>query len=39
MKKEIIFTLNSPYRDDMRILGHKFGKGEKTACIIDAINL
>lgn len=37
MKKEILYTLKSPYRDDMRITGYKFGKGEKTACIIGAI--
>lgn len=37
MKKDILYTLKSPYRDDMRITGYKFGKGEKTACIIGAI--
>ncbi|CAI3194245.1 M14 family metallopeptidase [Clostridium neonatale] len=37
MKKEVIYTLKSPYRDDMRITGYSFGKGEKTACIVGAI--
>lgn len=37
MRKEIIYSLKSPYRDDMRVTGYKFGKGEKTACIVGAI--
>ena len=37
MKKEVIYTLKSPYRDDMRITGYSFGKGEKTACIVGAL--
>lgn len=38
MKKEIIYTLKSPYRDDLRITGYKFGKGpRKAACIVGAI--
>ena len=37
MKKEILFTLKSPHRDDMRITGYKFGKGDKAACIVGAI--
>lgn len=37
MRKEIIYSLESPYRDDMRVTGYKFGKGEKTACIVGAI--
>lgn len=37
MRKEIIYSLKSPYRDDMRVTGYKFGKVEKTACIVGAI--
>ncbi len=37
MNKEVIYTLKSPYRDDMRISGYKFGSGAKTACIVGAI--
>lgn len=36
MKKEIIFELASPYRDDFRIRGYHFGKGEKAVCIVGA---
>lgn len=31
MIKEIIYTLKSPHRDDMRITGYKFGKGGKVS--------
>ncbi|WP_294373884.1 M14 family metallopeptidase [uncultured Clostridium sp.] len=37
MKKEVIFQLNSLYRDDFRVTGYKFGKGHKTACIVGAM--
>ena len=37
MQKEILFTLKSPYRDDLRIQGYRFGKGEKAACIVGAL--
>lgn len=37
MKKEIIYSLKSLYRDELRITGYKFGKGSKSACIIGAI--
>lgn len=36
MKKEILFELASPYRDDFRIRGYHFGKGEKAVCIVGA---
>lgn len=36
MKKEILFELSSPYRDDFRIRGYHFGKGEKSVCIVGA---
>lgn len=37
MKKEIIYSLESPYRDDFRITGYRFGSGNKAACIVGAI--
>ena len=37
MKKEVIYSLESPYRDEFRITGYKFGKGNKAACIVGAI--
>ena len=37
MKKDIIFSLSSPYRDDFRVMGYRFGKGEKSCCIIGSV--
>lgn len=37
MKKEVIYSLKSPYRDEFRITGYRFGKGNKAACIVGAI--
>lgn len=37
MKKENLFTLKNCYRDDMSIYGYRFGKGEKSACIVGAM--
>lgn len=37
MKKDIIYALHSPYREDSNIWGYRFGKGEKAACIVGAI--
>ena len=37
MKKEIIYSMKGPFRDEMRVTGFKFGKGEKSACIVGAI--
>jgi predicted deacylase len=34
MKKEIIYSLQAPYREPLNIYGYRFGKGEKAACII-----
>lgn len=36
MKKEIIYSLSSLYREDMNIYGYRFGKGEKAACIVGS---
>ncbi len=37
MRKEVLYSLKSPYRDDLRITGYKFGRGEKAACIVGAL--
>ena len=37
MKKDIIFSLSSPYRDDFRVTGYRFGKGEKTCAVVGAL--
>ena len=37
MRKEVLYSLKSPYRDDLRITGYKFGHGEKAACIVGAL--
>lgn len=37
MIKDTIFSLKSPYRDELRVTGYRFGKGEKTVCIVGAI--
>lgn len=37
MRREIIYSLKSPYRDDLRVSGYKFGYGEKSACIVGAL--
>lgn len=34
MVKEVIYTVESPYRDPMSIYGYRFGKGVKSACIV-----
>lgn len=37
MKKEILFNMKSPYRDDFNIEGYRFGVGEKTLAIVGAM--
>lgn len=37
MRKEIIYSLKNCYRDDMKVYGYYFGKGEKSACVVGAI--
>ncbi len=34
MYKDTIYTIKSPFRGEMNILGYRFGKGEKSACIV-----
>lgn len=37
MKKEIIFDLKSPYRNNFQIHGFRFGSGKATAAIVGAM--
>lgn len=37
MKKEILYTMKSPYRDDFRIYGYRFGEGTKSLAIVGSI--
>ena len=37
MRKEGLYSLSSPYREEMQIMGYRFGHGRKTACIIGSI--
>ena len=37
MRKEGIYQLGNTYRDDLRIYGYHFGKGEKSACIVGSM--
>ena len=36
MKKRIIYRIKGLYRDDFRVTGYEFGKGEKTLAIVGA---
>lgn len=37
MKKDILFTLPSPYREPMQVRGYRLGKGEKACAIMGAM--
>ena len=37
MRKEIIYELGNTYRDDLKVYGYYFGKGDKSACIVGAM--
>ncbi len=37
MKQEIIFSLSGLYRDDFRVTGFRFGKGERSCCVIGSL--
>ncbi|MDD2798893.1 MAG: M14 family metallopeptidase [Bacteroidales bacterium] len=37
MEREIIFRMNSPFREEFRIQGFRFGKGKKTIAIVGSI--
>lgn len=34
MYKDIVYSAKSPFRCEMDILGYRFGKGDKSACIV-----
>jgi predicted deacylase len=37
MKRELLFVLPSPFRDEFRIQGFRFGSGEKSIAIVGAM--
>lgn len=37
MKKDIIFSMDSPFRDTFRIQGFRFGSGKKTLAIVGSM--
>ena len=37
MKKKILFSLKSPYREQLEVTGFRFGHGKKSAAIIGAM--
>lgn len=37
MRKEVIYSLSSPYREEMKISAYRFGHGKKAACIVGSI--
>lgn len=37
MEREILFRMNSPFREEFRIQAFRFGKGEKTIAIVGSI--
>lgn len=36
MRKQILYSIQSPYREAMDIVGFKFGKGEKSICVVGS---
>ena len=37
MDKNIIYSIKSPYRDSMDIVGYTFGEGELSCCVVGAL--
>ncbi len=37
MKKELLYTIPSLYRDDFRIQGYRFGHGKKALCVVGSM--
>lgn len=37
MKKELLYTIPSLYRDDFRIHGYRFGQGRKALCVVGSM--
>ena len=39
MERKTLFEIKALYRDDFRITGFSFGKGEKAACIVGSMRV
>ena len=37
MTKEILYKIDSLYRDQFRVTGYTFGEGERALCIVGSI--
>ena len=37
MRKEVVYSMKSIYRDDLEVVGYRFGSGRKTCCIIGGL--
>lgn len=37
MKKRIIYEIKGLYRDNFRVTGYEFGKGEKSVCVVGSM--
>lgn len=37
MQKKILYSIKSPYRQSLDIIGYQFGSGEKSLCIVGAM--
>ncbi|MGN0167118.1 MAG: M14 family metallopeptidase [Acetatifactor sp.] len=37
MKKELLYTIPSLYRDDFRIHGYRFGQGRRALCVVGSM--
>ncbi len=37
MRKETLYSITSPYREPLDIIGYKFGSGEKSLCIVGSM--
>ena len=36
MHKRVLYQMDGLYRDDFRVTGYEFGKGEKSVCIVGS---
>ena len=37
MKKKVLYSLRSPYREQLDVIGFRFGHGKKSAAIVGAM--
>ena len=37
MKKKVLYSLKSPYREQLDVIGFRFGHGKKSAAIVGAM--